>query len=122
MTTGEVLTQALLLLKEKGWCTYTTENDHGQLCVQGAILYALNGSLYALNGSVHVGYGDHEAYQAAVDAMAQHVPEDFSVGHEYRYFNKSVFKMCSYNNTRTSFEDEIQPWIEKAIANEGVTL
>src|SRR5690349_2891155 len=112
MTVGEVLTGALDWLKKDGWCTHTVQNQAGQHCAVGAVAKAITGDAYGLSRNANSSH--HRIYVQATEALATQIPED-SDAKRWRYTTGVM--VCSYNNTRTSFEEEIVPWFEKAIAN-----
>lgn len=122
--TGEILSAALEGLKENGWTVDDVVDNEGRMCAQGALLTATLGDARGLG--LHITddaerYAARVRYDLAMETLARHIPEDFDEPSS-RSVASVESDVCGYNNTRTSFENEIVPWFEKAIADERIEI
>ncbi len=109
MLTGEIVNQALTVMRERGWCRGMLEDPDGRVCAAGALSAALG--YHPISA-----FRYDEGFMDAVAALERHLPEDF-----VPQFVDVGLPMVEYNNSRWDFS-EIEEWFEKTAADEGFAI
>lgn len=117
MAVGDLITGALDVMKNSGWCRGELKNIRGQYCAMGAL---------NTMASEHWDYADTdlcEEYEPALAALVGHIQPDeaYKKYVSGRTVTTSISKVVAYNNSRAQF-DEIRAWFEKAALDSGITV
>lgn len=111
---ADVLTKAVKILDEKGWCQDTLENEQGNVCAFGAINTALQGQPVAGVMLMSEYHALTRRAAPVAEALNRHLPEDFSTFN----IDSPRSRVVDYNNARTTTVEDIKDLFKKTIYDE----